>query len=432
MLARTVRVDNLKKLAELHAGNVEAAAEPNPTANPEYSSELGHEGDPGSQSHPPRLRMRLRQQHILPSSSVPTFPLPPMPIHPLHPQFPRAQSHAQILSASRRAKPRGVISTHKLTGPLSKKIAESHTSSSHLSTESEEEPSTARPEAHTQNRALLVTAFDSAKSSLISSSSKVSLQQESRPLDQPLQVIRTSSHLPTLINPNPTHIEQQALIVGPSEMVDEHGSPIGYGPWPRVVEEDDSVEDADDADSVIAQAAYSRASLLNQEERGPNAGRGARTLRGVVDATAELQRLAAASPPTPAIPFQHVSRIRQYHPPQDAELDESPLNTPGTSIILPPRSMTRRPSIDDEQISPAAVVAASTPTRLLTQESIRNIINDEMAQYQADVSARRVSRPGALAALSRASQQVSLTREAGLRTFVRYQVAANAPNISAF
>lgn len=116
---------------------------------------------------------------------------------------------------------------------------------------------------------------------------------------------------------------------------------------------------------------------------------------------------------------------------EEESVDSYDDSNDGSIIIRRTRAHLPQPHQSND-FNPEAVTAASTPNRGLTHESLRAMIRDEMASFQNDLDNYRVSRPGTLAGLSRALEGVSLRSEGGLRLFIRHQVAAHAPQISAF
>lgn len=104
--------------------------------------------------------------------------------------------------------------------------------------------------------------------------------------------------------------------------------------------------------------------------------------------------------------------------------------TSSQELVLTNRPHTRASDVMNE-ILPSPI-AASTPSRIMTEEYIRAMIRADMRQLQDDLSSDRITRTNLLSALSSRSHHLSVRTEAGLRHFVRQQVALQTPEITAF
>ncbi|XDG05277.1 hypothetical protein ABKA04_004892 [Annulohypoxylon sp. FPYF3050] len=269
------------------------------------------------------------------------------------------------------------------------------------------------------------SSFPTFGGSSLGSSSKYTDSLELLDVNKSIQTSEAGPKVPVVVVSNPDSTGSQADLVQAPEMPTETGSPIFYGN-PRRLEEAEEAEEGmflrqgTLPRKVVLQAKTGATDNKDTSADGQTAPftlppiprltpfTASKAPQEVVDATAELRKLALE--PTPPGHGRHKSDSKggQGIPRSHygmGNLAEANVLSYGDTVIRHPQ--VPAPSRGTDRIHPSAVVAASTPSRLLTPDFIRSMIHDEVIQFQHDLRTSIVTRPGALAMLSRAVEASS-------------------------
>ncbi|KAI1385619.1 uncharacterized protein F4822DRAFT_349421 [Hypoxylon trugodes] len=300
-----------------------------------------------------------------------------------------------------------------------------------------------------------------------SNKSMLSLHSEPRQLDRPLQSLPFSHEFPNLVHPEILATSEQAIIAESFQQASDSSWESIYETTPDVRSEHPSEELKDKSNMAdsrgspvgfdrgaaarinFEQTLHSRLQSLADEESNdegqiessleapldfsnPNAYPG--VPRDVIEATAALDQLANRG-----------KRQPRGHP---------SLMGPPPVMVLPPRVGTPAGMVEQHQesanesatrpsqiqsthqgtvsIRPESVIAASTPTRPVSYQTIREMIRREMAEFQAMEQSTVLMRSTAVVDAARNTFGRSIRDDAGLAAHIQYQVALYTPAISAF
>ncbi|KAI1099070.1 hypothetical protein F4804DRAFT_94881 [Jackrogersella minutella] len=421
-----------------------------------HQAKIGHDPerrDKTNQQKQPQvmpLLLRLAEDSPYPP---PAFP-PPVPPR----RRPDAQGRSQVAPFTRASQPHqgyqktGInLPSRKATIALRKEL-ENFPSIINQAEGAEVGLSTAKTPTNTEKaKTEILPVFPSFGSSPIESSSSQYSSVDLQEFKQPIKTSVAGPKVPTVVTSHVTETEKQASTTERSisselsEMPTSSGSPIFHGASTRAhaytgrnaglshttttTTQGISDTTANSEGTTEGSRGTAGGNYMTAPFRLPRIPRltpmiPMETPQEVVDATAELQKLASGlSPLTHAHPEGVEQAYRNLHG------GRSPTESEDTVIRRPRARATNRGT---DRIHPTAVVAASTPNRVLTHDFIHGVIQAEMHQFQQDLNANRISRSGAITSLSRVIGRSSIRTEAGLRTFVRHQAAIHAPEISAY
>ncbi|KAI1459684.1 hypothetical protein F4805DRAFT_50127 [Annulohypoxylon moriforme] len=397
--------------------DVESLPDPQLAVNSKPSNNKEHA--PGSK-YKSKLPLAIRL-HKDPPYPPPTFPLPATPEEPKEPRTrERAQSaseKAYALSPFPRERQITKIPTGKATYQRTQGLK---TGLPTPEKSLQEEAPAEKVKVETSQ-----VSFPTFGNSSLGSSSQYSSCLEYKDSSKQIQSPGAGPKIPVVVVSNIPATASQADLVQQPEMPTDTGSPIFYGR--------SRGRNAPPRKENVAQG---RLEALEHVDTSATSSHGTsgdafKPSREVVDATAELQKLAShPSPPSSEYGQAHQAgqQIPRSHHPM-GNLAEHYVGSFEDTVIRHPQ--VPAPSRGTDRIHPASVVAASTPSRLLTHDFIRSLIHTEVSEFQNDLRTGNVTRPGALAMLSRDLEASSVLNQAGMRTFIRHQAAMYAPNISA-
>ncbi|KAI1086806.1 hypothetical protein F5B19DRAFT_110444 [Rostrohypoxylon terebratum] len=375
----------------------------------------------------------------------PSFPLPAPP--PGEPRRPRTRERDQSISDKsypHSSFPQSPQYSRYSKDKNSNQLTEEPTPDSSIA---EKQPGVTRAQKAATETSQ--SSFPTFGGSSLGSSSKYSDSIELPDANKSIHTSEAGPQVPVVVVANTNTTGSQANFVQSPEMPTETGSPIFYGRSTG-----GGRGRGRNVPPARSTAARGRLDTSQQVETGapdsndtPADGQTApftlppiprltpftapKAPQEVVDATAELRKLALEPTPPDHGRSQVDAKAGQGIPRSHygmGNLAEANVLSHGDTVIRHPQ--VPAPSRGTDRIHPSAVVAASTPSRLLTPDFIRSMIHDEVIQFQHDLRTSSITRPGALAMLSRAVEASSVMNQGGIRTFIRHQAALYTPNIS--
>ncbi|KAI0886629.1 uncharacterized protein GGS22DRAFT_199030 [Annulohypoxylon maeteangense] len=351
----------------------------------------------------PRFKSKLPlavRLHKDPPYPPPSFPLPATP--PEEPRRPRTRERTQPSGAKAY---RPFPPEHRITRlPIIKASPQSNEESTAKKQPSDE---ISLPKANVESSQV---SFPTFGNSSWGSSSQYSSSLEYKDPNQPIQTSGVGPKVPTVVISNITATESEADLIQQPEMPTDTGSPIFYGRRRGRNAPPPKSNTAQDHPDILQQVNSSATSSYGTSGDGQTTSftlppiprltpfTASKPPREVVDATAELRKLASDPLPSdhehPKAQRQTGQQIPRSHHPM-GNLARPHVGSYEDTVIC--HSQVPAPSRGTDRIHPSSVVAASTPSRLLTHEFIRSLIHTELTDFQNDLRTKSVSRPGALA-----------------------------------
>ncbi|KAI1210134.1 uncharacterized protein F4807DRAFT_467265 [Annulohypoxylon truncatum] len=405
-------VDQDKVTSAGDSDDVESLPDPQLAANNKPVADKDAQGPRFKSKLPLAVRLHKDPPYPPPSFPLPTPPGEPRPLQPRG-RAPSLGAKAYPLSPFPREHhlPKAPANKSLLAHLTQQPTPDSSPTEKHL----HEETIAQKANAETDQ-----SSFPTFGSSSLESSSRYSNSVELVDPNKSIQTSEAGPKVPTVVVSNPAATESQADLVEASEMPTDTGSPIFYGrrrgrnaPPPKNTATQghpDTLQQtgagATDSHGASGDGQTTPFTLPPISRLTPFTA--SKPPRKVVDATAELRKLAGdPSPPNNGRPQTRPQGGQQIH--RSYHVAGNPLEP---HVELYEDTVIRHPQVPapsrgTDRIHPSSVVAASTPSKLLTHDFIRGMIHTELTQFQHDLRTSSITRPGALAMLSRAVETSS-------------------------